>query len=321
MATVRLHPDAVSFMAVCGDLLLSHVAMNQHLLSNAHNTSLDSTSRLLFSVLDGNDQVVAAVVVAQVMNRQSFVAANIAGALSPDAAKAVVQSAREENASLVSRVSMSMGGPASRQAFASAFLDAFPGVTATPGLSAIAMELRGDCALASAAPGGTLQRVVSGGDSTAGALTTDLCVCSSALLDCLAAWNVEFARDALGSVSAPPSLDECRETLREGPLSRGDLYVWHVEGEGVVSMACVGRRLLEIGVSLSLVYTPPERRCNGYAGQLLAAMCSALSAQGKRVFLLADASSRFGTVRLYERLGFSNDGEYGDIRFTREAQA
>ena len=94
MATVRLHPDAVSFMAACGDLLLSHVAMNQHLLSNAHNTSLDSTSRLLFSVLDGNDQVVAAVVVAQVMNRQSFVAANIAGALSPDAAKAVVQSAR-----------------------------------------------------------------------------------------------------------------------------------------------------------------------------------------------------------------------------------
>ena len=59
---------------------------------------------------------------------------------------------------------MSMGGPASRQAFASAFLDAFPGVTATPGLSAIAMELRGDCALASAAPGGTLQRVVSVGD-------------------------------------------------------------------------------------------------------------------------------------------------------------
>lgn len=262
------------------------------------------------------EAALAAVVLAQV---RDFVAANVGGELSPEAAERVIATARQSNAALLERVSMSMGGAASRQALADAFLSAFPGVTARPGLSVAAMELRGACTAAGAQRPGTMQQVRGGLAATAqmsGSLTTEYCECSEALLSTLVAWHQGFCRDALGDVQEPPSAEESRETML-ATVSRGALYVWEDEGKGVVTMAAVGRQLLDVGVSLSLVYTPPEHRGSGYAKQLLSSMCSKISEQGKRVFLLADSKSNFGTIRLYEKLGFSNDGDYGDIRFSR----
>merc|ERR1712217_693215 len=140
-------------------------------------------------------------------------------------------------------------------------------------------------------------------------------LCNEDMLTTLATWNVAFARDCLGTVEEPPSVEECRESISK-IISRGDLYLWVVDGKGIVAMAAEGRRLLDVGCSVSLVYTPPEHRGNGYAAALLSVMCTRLRERGNRVFLLADMNSNFGTVRLYERIGFCNDGAFGDIRFS-----
>eukprot|EP00931_Biecheleriopsis_adriatica_P055020 TRINITY_DN32452_c0_g1_i1.p1 TRINITY_DN32452_c0_g1~~TRINITY_DN32452_c0_g1_i1.p1 ORF type:complete len:323 (-),score=65.85 TRINITY_DN32452_c0_g1_i1:210-1178(-) len=316
---VRFHEGSESFMASCGELLLSQIALNQHLLANANAVPAAEDSRLLLSVHGMHGQVLGAVVVAQVHN---FVAATVGGEITPEAAELVLVEARKRSAALLDRVSMSMGGAASRQAFAAAFLRMYPGVTATPGLSTAAMELRGECPKAAAHGSGVLRQVCSGlatpAPDAAEALTTDSKECTSAVLDILASWNREFCRDALSAVQNPPSIEESRKTILE-KVAKGDLYVWEDEDNGLVAMAAVGRRLQDVGVSLSLVYTPPEHRGHGYAAQLLSSMGTLIARQRKRVFLLADAKSEFGTVRLYEKIGFSNEGEYGDIRFSRTA--
>lgn len=311
--SVRVHATSASFMAACGELLLARLAMHQHLLSNA--TSVAADARLLLSVHQG--PVVAAVVLAQV---KDFVAATVGGELTQEAADVVVATARERNAALLARVSTSMGATSSRQAFADAFLRASPGLTGSPGFSLAAMELRGACAAAGPGPGGPRQ--LHGGLATSAEALGPLgeveyLECAEAVLGTLVAWHQGFCRDALAAVEEPPSLERSREAMLAA-AARGALYVWVTE-RGLVAMAAVGRQLLDVGVSLSLVYTPPEHRGNGYSKQLLSFMCAEISKQGKRVCLFADKSSNFGTVRLYEKLGFSNDGEYGDIRFSTVA--
>ena len=92
--------------------------------------------------------------------------------------------------------------------------------------------------------------------------------------DLLVAWSAAFQREALAdhphSNPAAPI---------DGRLALGGLlWVWEAGGEPV-SMAAMTAPAAGV-VRLNLVYTPPRRRGNGYAGALVAAVSAAVLTRG-----------------------------------------
>jgi predicted GNAT family acetyltransferase len=69
------------------------------------------------------------------------------------------------------------------------------------------------------------------------------------------------------------------------------------------------------GVRISLVYTPPENRGQGYATTLVATLSDSLLREGRKwCFLFTDLSNPISN-RVYERIGYRRVGEVLDVHF------
>jgi RimJ/RimL family protein N-acetyltransferase len=111
----------------------------------------------------------------------------------------------------------------------------------------------------------------------------------------LESWLAAFAQDLGGSPEQPADLVDDR-------LSYQGLTLWEADG-AAVSLA--GRHRPAAGVvRVSPVYTPPERRRQGYAGAVTAAVSqAALDAGAEHVVLFTDLANPTSNA-LYQRLGY-----------------
>lgn len=113
--------------------------------------------------------------------------------------------------------------------------------------------------------------------------------------DLLASWMIAFAHEA----GLPEQIDAPRVVA--DAIGRGRLFVW--EDDQTVSMAGWAGKTPN-GVRINLVYTPKERRRQGYGTACVSAITSQLLAEGHAFcWLYTDQSSSAGTT-LFTRLGY-----------------
>ena len=123
----------------------------------------------------------------------------------------------------------------------------------------------------------------------------------------LITWVASFVDEAVGG--APhPNPDEVVDRL----TAAGDLLVW--DDDGPRSMAGVGRPT-ETGISINLVYTPPEHRGKGYASACVAALSQRQLDRGRRFCTLFTDLANPTSNALYQRIGYRPIADFLEIRF------
>jgi predicted GNAT family acetyltransferase len=91
------------------------------------------------------------------------------------------------------------------------------------------------------------------------------------------------------------------------------LYFWEIEGEPT-AMAGVGSPTPS-GIRVSAVYTPPERRGNGFATSLVAELSRRELVAGRRFcFLFTDLANPVSN-RIYRRIGYLLVSKASEYRF------
>ncbi|MGB0646529.1 MAG: GNAT family N-acetyltransferase [Bradymonadia bacterium] len=99
-------------------------------------------------------------------------------------------------------------------------------------------------------------------------------------------------------------------------IDNGYAYLWMSDGGEYVA-STIQVRESPNGASLSLVYTPPAHRGNGYASNLVAQVTQCLFDEGKRlVNLFTDRSNRQSNA-IYQRIGYR---QISDCRVYAQSQ-
>jgi hypothetical protein len=120
----------------------------------------------------------------------------------------------------------------------------------------------------------------------------------------LVAWLRAFGTE-VGELTGSP------EAHADDLLSYGGAAFWEAAGQPVAMAAIT--RLVARTVRISMLYTPPERRRNGYAAAVMRAVSrAALAGQAREVVLITDENS---PQRLAARLGYELIGERAVLRF------
>lgn len=119
----------------------------------------------------------------------------------------------------------------------------------------------------------------------------------------VARWLDDFAVEAIGDRRR--GADFWLERMDDG----WGLWVWAVAGAPVAVVN--GRPTTPVSARIGPVYTPPDRRGNGYATALVAHVATTLLAEGhERVVLYADVANPTSGA-LYARVGFADVGPHG----------
>lgn len=95
-------------------------------------------------------------------------------------------------------------------------------------------------------------------------------------------------------------------------IKHGMLYVW--EDDGVVSMAASVRPTPN-GMSVNLVYTPPEKRREGYATALVAALSQHLLNEGCKFTTLFTDLANPTSNHIYQEIGYNKVAEFTEYTF------
>lgn len=109
-------------------------------------------------------------------------------------------------------------------------------------------------------------------------------------------WFCAFAREALPH-EQPQTATEVIQRIEKGRV-----YIWCVDNQPV-SIGCVGR-VLDRGVAIAPVYTPPEHRCLGYARAVTAAIVNEVFERGFSFAYLFTDDANLASNRCYAKVGF-----------------
>ena len=138
-------------------------------------------------------------------------------------------------------------------------------------------------------------------------------VATAADVEWVAAWHCEFHETVFGE--AEP--EEARR-VAQLRIESEDIYLW--EDRRPVSMA-MKTRPTSNGISVSLVYTPPELRGRGYATACVGELSRLLLASGwEHCALFADVCNAAAN-RVYQRIGYQPVCDYDESVFVGEASA
>ncbi len=96
-------------------------------------------------------------------------------------------------------------------------------------------------------------------------------------------------------------------------LSDASVYLWEAGGE-VVSMAAKARPTRH-GITVNLVYTPPELRGRGYATACVAALSQALLDSGRAFCTLFTDLANPTSNHIYQRIGYDYVCDFVNSRF------
>ncbi|NQW16899.1 MAG: GNAT family N-acetyltransferase [Chloroflexi bacterium] len=122
----------------------------------------------------------------------------------------------------------------------------------------------------------------------------------------LAEWLVAFAKDAGTKPHSSPS------DVIATAIAYEQAYLW--EDREVVTMTLYGRAT-ENGVSIRGVYTPPDRRNNGYASALVASVSQTMIDRGKRFCCLFTDLANPTSNHIYAAIGYRAVADVDDYWF------
>ncbi len=128
----------------------------------------------------------------------------------------------------------------------------------------------------------------------------------------LARWVDAFSTEA---IPGSPASDAIALVARH--LAARTLLVW--DDGGLVSMAA-STRSTPRGGSLSLVYTPPEKRGRGYASACVATLSQRILESGKEFCTLFTNLDNPTSNRIYQRMGYRPLTDFLEVRFIRTAE-
>jgi uncharacterized protein len=123
----------------------------------------------------------------------------------------------------------------------------------------------------------------------------------------LVQWSGEFCRD--GGIEDEI---EYQKTRIPNEIARQSLYVWD-KGQAV-SMALVQRETAR-GVCISMVYTPPHLRKQGYATSCVAALTQRMLDSGKRFCCLYTDLTNPTSNAIYQNIGYEPVCDSEDLVF------
>ena len=112
--------------------------------------------------------------------------------------------------------------------------------------------------------------------------------------------------EAMRAELAMPFEGTARDDV-ERRTSAGDLWVWQAPGGALCAMAASVRKLPR-GESIAMVYTPPDKRGRGFAGNVVHALGEAILASGRDYVCLFTDLANPTSNALYERLGYVRVG-------------
>jgi predicted GNAT family acetyltransferase len=116
-------------------------------------------------------------------------------------------------------------------------------------------------------------------------------------LELIADWTYNFSIDAV----LPADREEAR-TIAERRIDAGDVFLWEHDGRPV-SVAAKGRNSSH-GITVNLVYTPPELRNRGYASACVAALSQQLLDAGWEFCTLYTDLANPTSNSIYQRIGY-----------------
>jgi hypothetical protein len=128
----------------------------------------------------------------------------------------------------------------------------------------------------------------------------------------LIAWIEAFTLEALGkSEDAAPGVDRWLE-------HRGRrLWLWE-DGDVRVSLCGAGGETAH-GIRIGPVYTPPEHRGHGYAGNLVAGVSQLLLDEGRQFVTLFTDFANPTSNRIYQDIGYEPVADFEVIDFTDQS--
>lgn len=125
--------------------------------------------------------------------------------------------------------------------------------------------------------------------------------------DLVTRWAIEFQKEALGDAN----IAEIPEMIQRR-ISDGDIYLW--EDSKPVSMAARTRPTTN-GISVGLVYTPPDLRRRGYATSLVAKLSRSLLDAGWKFCALFTDLANPTSNHIYEQIGYKPVCDFNEYLF------
>lgn len=124
----------------------------------------------------------------------------------------------------------------------------------------------------------------------------------------IAKYCVDFILDGYGQEVTVESQLSGAEQL----INSGNLYLWSVDSD-IVTMAHVTHRSVR-HARINYVYTPPQRRKNGYASALVAELSLLLLNEGLTPMLYADLKNPQSN-KVYKNIGYKEAGKIEQYDF------
>ncbi|MCC6615089.1 MAG: GNAT family N-acetyltransferase [Anaerolineae bacterium] len=128
----------------------------------------------------------------------------------------------------------------------------------------------------------------------------------------LTEWTMAFAEEAMDGMSQQDAAAMIYRIL-SADQSRNGLRLWVDDGQ-IVSMASYGRMTAH-GVTVNLVYTPPERRGKGYASACVAALSQELLDRGRTFCSLYTDLANPTSNHIYQVIGYQPVIDVNQLRF------
>ena len=281
--TITRFPDAAAFLSTAEPFLMEQEALNGLMLGAAKASQRSSTSRRrrspIFALASENGRPVAAAILT---NGQKLLLTGM-GESMPALAHDLVATHPDLPAVL--------GPEVATRRFSESWC-AITGRVAHPGThqrlhQAISVSFPVDL------PGGRLRAAT--GDEH----------------DFLSHWQLAFQREAMPREAG--DMDAAR-IITDRLLNDGDLFVWQKDDGWVVSMAARARPTVR-GVSINLVYTPPEERRRGHAAACVAHLTQSLLDSGYDFCTLFTDRANATANRLYARIGYNPVADFDEYRF------
>lgn len=124
----------------------------------------------------------------------------------------------------------------------------------------------------------------------------------------IARWVFKFQKKALES----GTIEEAREIAKR-KVNAQDIYVW--EDRQPVSMAARARPTPH-GITVNLVYTPPDLRGRGYATSCVAALSQRLLDSGRQFCALFTDLSNPTSNSIYQKIGYTPVCDFNEYLFS-----
>jgi predicted GNAT family acetyltransferase len=123
--------------------------------------------------------------------------------------------------------------------------------------------------------------------------------------DLVAHWIQAFHAESLEPIDTTTA-----QEMAKGHIREGNIYIWD-EGGTLLSMAAKLRPTVH-GMTISLVYTPPELRQRGYASACVAALSQQLLDEGWQFCTLFTDLANPTSNSIYQKIGYQPVGDFND---------